>query len=409
MPRSRLHLQQLENRDVPNGTQLFAVAEDGGHSRVAVYKPAGEQIIHNDIFTGGVPAGPDYVEQHGTLLANFSPFPGFGGGVRVAVGDVTGDGVDDVVCGAGFGGGPHIKIYDGARLLEGQVVQIRDFFAFDNAFKGGVYVAVGQMDPSTPQKEIIVGAGESGGPHVRVFAMHRVDFIVAPPDPNDYYPVQLTNEFFAFEDKFRGGVRVAAADVNGDGKDDLVTTAGPGGGPHVRVWDVNPPNPLALYLYDHAVIDEFFAYDADFHGGVYVAAGNVKGDAKYAEVITGAGEGGGPHVKVFSREGTDKLKFDSEIYAATDGQNQSLGARVGLADLGNDSNQPGWPFTIYITHGPQPVERWDGVGPRPLHPPVPVPPSLTAYNFHFGPVRQVAIDLQPEPFDGGSAQGWFAE
>ena len=47
-----------------------------------------------------------------------------------------------------------------------------------------------------------------------------------------------------------------------------------------------------------AEVQSYFAYAADFAGGVWVAAGDVTGDG-VAEVVTGTGIGGGPHVKLF--------------------------------------------------------------------------------------------------------------
>ena len=122
--------------------------------------------------------------------------------------------------------------------------------------------------------EIITGAGPGGGPHVEVFSGKDGS---------------LLRSFFAYASSFAGGVRVAAGDVNHDGFADVVTGAGPGGGPHVRGFDgTNTANVLA----------SFFAYDASFLGGVNLAAGDVNADG-FADIITGAGTGGGPHVKVF--------------------------------------------------------------------------------------------------------------
>lgn len=127
-------------------------------------------------------------------------------------------------------------------------------------------------DRAVPAVIYAVGAGEGGGPRVKVF--------------NEDSTVRL--DFFAYEDTFRGGVRVATGDFNGDGQDDIVTAPGNGGGPLIRVFDGNTGE----------MLQNFFAYDPALRGGAWVAAGDMDGDGQ-AEIATGAGNGGGPHVKVY--------------------------------------------------------------------------------------------------------------
>jgi hypothetical protein len=235
----------------------------------------------------------------------------FRGGVRVATGDVNGDTLPDIVTAPGPGGGPDVRVFD-----NGTGLMVQDFYAFDPAFRGGVFVATGDVNHDG-FADIICGAGPGGGPHVRVFdgRTHAILF-----------------DKMVFDPGFRGGVRVAAGDVNGDGFADIICAAGPGGGPQVNVYSGK----------DGSLLYSFLAYDGAFRGGVYVSAGDVNGDG-HADVITGPGLGGGPHLKVFNLFGGGLIASLNAFPPGVPGTGQfdgttlwSSGLTVGVTDLNRD-------------------------------------------------------------------------
>jgi serralysin len=127
---------------------------------------------------------------------------------------------------------------------------LKSFFAFNANFTGGVTVAAGDVN-GDGLADIITGAGPGGGPNVKAF---------------DGKSTQLLHSFFAFSSGFQGGVNVGLGDVNGDGKADIINGAGPGGPPHIRVLD-------AVNL---GTLHSFLAYDAGFRGGLFVAGNRGK-------------------------------------------------------------------------------------------------------------------------------------
>jgi len=173
------------------------------------------------------------------------------------------------VTGAGAGGGPAVSVYNS---LNNNV--LNTFFAFEQGFTGGVKTAVADVN-NDGISDLIVGAGPGGGPRVIVY------------NGATNFTTQLF-DFFAFSSAFSGGVSVAGGDFNADGFADIVVGAGPGGGPEVRIFDGQTGN----------VLTQFFAYGENFRGGVTVAVGDIDGSS-FNSVITGAGAGGGAHVKTF--------------------------------------------------------------------------------------------------------------
>jgi hypothetical protein len=291
--------------------------------------PAGWLVVGAD--AGGKPEVKVFNAQSGQLKFDFLAFdPSFHGGVRVAVGDVNGDGIPDIITAEGPGGEPLVHVYDGitGKLLAGP---LGSFDAFDPSFHGGLWVASADVN-GDGYADIVVGEDAGGEPRVRVFSGQTG---------------QLLDDFLAFDPSFHGGVRVAASDLNHDGKADVIVGLGSGGPPLVQVFEgaelskglVNP-------------VLSFDAFDPGFAGGVYVAAGDIHADG-FPKIIVGEGPGGQSLVSVFDGITGQQLESFRAFQPGLRG-----GVRVAAADVNSDGRSD-----IVTAEGPGGLPRvrgWDG-------------------------------------------------
>ncbi|MFA6296225.1 MAG: L,D-transpeptidase family protein [Patescibacteria group bacterium] len=283
---------------------------------------------NNFIITGaGYGGGPQVkiFDKFGNEKYSFMAFSSnFKGGVNVSAGDVNKDGYDEIICSQASSGQAWIKVYD----KTGKKV-ISNFLAFSSGFKGGANVASGDIN-GDKKDEIIVGAGYGGGPQVRVFNKKGNPIFSSYP--------------FAFD--YKGGVNVASGDVDNDLKDEIIASQASEGQAWVKVFKANK---------DVTVLGNFLAYDSKFKGGATVSAIDVNNDKK-AEVITGAGFGGGPQVKVFTASGNslgkDFFAFDQNYKGGINvasGKLTNTGKNKILASVASYKGERGnYPYQKYI-------------------------------------------------------------
>lgn len=260
------------------------------------------------------------VDSAGNVQKEFFAFDeNFSGGVRLAMGDVDGDGIDEIVAGAGPGGGPQIRVFE----TDGTLIQ--QFFTFSSNLTHGIFVGIGDLN-SDGVDEILASSDSGGNGEVRWFSLNSeqdgfikpfgnttlslrvaagdvdgdgVDEIIVGSGSGISPTVKIyenngafVRQFFAYATTYDKGIYVEAGDLDGDGKDEIVTGTDYGGGPHVRVFKA-----------DGTVTASFFAFDKNFRGGVRVAVSDSD-DNGTAEIYTAAGPGGGPHLRVFNSVGT---------------------------------------------------------------------------------------------------------
>jgi len=252
-----------------------------------------------------------WVARGQNILA-LNAYGDFQGGAGTAAGDVDGDGIAEIITAAGPGGGPHVRVYK-VNAVTGKATELAGFFAYDVNFTGGVRVAAVDIN-GDGKAEVVTAPGPGGGPHLRVFRI------------NPTGGASEIDGFMAYAPEVTIGINITGGDINGDGIEEVITGPGPGGGPHVRAWNISSGNSREVM--------GFMAYDPGFLGGVHVAAADLDGDG-ISEIATGAGAGGGPHVQVFYvAAGTAEVVASFMAY--------DPGFRGGVGVAGGDLNGDGF-------------------------------------------------------------------
>jgi hypothetical protein len=354
--------------DATSGNELSGFYPYGNNSEVGARVAAGDLNGDGTADVIAVPLGSTRISAY--RVTGGSPFrtiDAFGGEITgpisIAAGNLTGDARAEIVAAAPTYSGPEVKIFDPATGAAETAL-----YPYGGEKVSSVGVALGDVN-GDGNKDIVVSADTPDGTEVRavdVDGEQLADFYVLdssivpgasiaagdlngdgkaeivlgggpttapwPPDANGpdqdvavYEPDGTeVHRLAAYPGLFQGGVRVGLADVLGDGRPEMITAPGPGTAPEVEIWSQGWINGL-----DRGTrLAHFLAFDSSFRGGVSLATGDVDG-GRHAEIVAGSGAGQPAEVRVF--DGAGNLLYHFAPFGDYDG-----GISVGAGDVDAD-------------------------------------------------------------------------
>jgi FtsP/CotA-like multicopper oxidase with cupredoxin domain len=239
------------------------------------------------------------------VLATPTPFPAFEGTPSVAMADVNGDMILDLIVGTGAGVAPGVVVYSGADTPDGPFqTELARFAPFDANVTGGVNVAGADIDGNALSDNIIVGSGPGVESQVKVFSSTL-------PGEQGKAP-EVFSSFTPYAGS-RSGVTIATGMVDAtSGRESIVTAPGPGEAAHIKTfrYDLFAPTARAQanstadehagHTGEPAMTSDFLAYDPAYTGGVTLSTGWVAGAEGGAKSLITGQVGGDGTVRVWS-------------------------------------------------------------------------------------------------------------
>jgi FtsP/CotA-like multicopper oxidase with cupredoxin domain len=259
----------------------------------------------------GKPATVEVHDGNGDkVIAFVTPFPDFEGTPSVAMADVNGDNILDLIVGTGPGVNSQVVVYDGNDSAEGRFTsELTRFGPFDAGFQGGVNVAGADIDGNSMADNIIVGSGPGIDSQVKVFSSKL------PGEKDAAGKIQAPDVFSSFTPYpgSKSGVSIATGMVDlGSGRETIVTAPGPGDAAQIKTFRFDLYTPTARAqangtVPEHAtkpneptMTSNFLAYDENYTGGVSLSTGWVAGAEGGAKRIITGQLGGAGTVRVWS-------------------------------------------------------------------------------------------------------------
>jgi len=288
---------------------------------------------------------------------------GFGGGVRVALGDVTGDRVDEVITGPGPGRVGEIRVFsqNGTELVNYRTLP------FGPGYRAGVEVAAGDIGGDRVA-DIVAGASRGDG---------LVNVFIVNPNAADPVPNRPDRSVRTMPVGSIGGVTVTTADIGTysggrvvdaattDGRMEVVVGSGAGILPRVLIYDMSATP---------TVVRRITPFSPATLGGVSVSAGRYDADS-HDDIILSSGRRGSSQVEVHSGRIATSVLARRTAFASL------VASSLATYVTGLDGDGDGRIDALAASQGGGP-----GVGIRRL----PLTGASAAFSSLRGPLRLVA-------------------